>query len=114
MLFAVINSFIHVVMYSYYALSSLGPNVQKYLWWKKYITIMQLWQFVIYAMYGALVFMFQTNYPTIWLCIGIKFAAFVLKLICFFLCRSNTTATILLALLWFLRKSISVTKKSPY
>lgn len=98
-LFAVINSFIHVVMYSYYALSALGPNVQKYLWWKKYITIMQLWQFVIYAMYGALVFMFQTNYPILWLYIGITFAPFVLKLICFFLCRSNATATIFLALL---------------
>jgi hypothetical protein len=98
-MFAIVNSFIHVVMYSYYALSALGPNVQKYLWWKKYITIMQLWQFVIYAMYGALVFMFQTNYPIVWLYIGIAFTAFVLKLICFFLCRSNTTATIFLALL---------------
>ena len=39
---ALVNSFIHVVMYSYYALSSLGPHMQKYLWWKKYITKLQL------------------------------------------------------------------------
>ena len=39
---ALINSIVHVVMYSYYALSCLGPSVQKYLWWKKHITHLQL------------------------------------------------------------------------
>lgn len=29
-------------MYSYYGLSAMGPNVSKYLWWKKYMTIIQL------------------------------------------------------------------------
>jgi len=39
---AMVNSFIHVLMYSYYALSALGPRIEKYLWWKKYLTILQL------------------------------------------------------------------------
>ncbi|KOB75281.1 Elongation of very long chain fatty acids protein [Operophtera brumata] len=39
--FATINSLVHVVMYAYYALS-VYPSLTKYLWWKKYITIMQL------------------------------------------------------------------------
>ena len=39
---ALINSIVHVVMYSYNALSCLGPRVQKYLWWKKHITHLQL------------------------------------------------------------------------
>ena len=39
---ALINSSIHVIMYTYYALSSLGPRVQKYLWWKRHITRLQL------------------------------------------------------------------------
>ncbi|XP_055312665.1 elongation of very long chain fatty acids protein 4-like [Sitodiplosis mosellana] len=42
---AMTNSFIHVLMYSYYGLSTFGPNVTKYLWWKKYLTIIQLIQF---------------------------------------------------------------------
>ncbi|XP_054263298.1 elongation of very long chain fatty acids protein 4-like isoform X1 [Macrosteles quadrilineatus] len=42
----VLNSFVHVVMYTYYFLAGLGPEVQKYLWWKKYITKLQLTQFV--------------------------------------------------------------------
>ena len=37
-----LNSFIHFVMYIYYAMSALGPRYQKYLWWKKYMTSMQI------------------------------------------------------------------------
>lgn len=54
-------------MYSYYALAALGPSVQKYLWWKKYITQLQLWQFVLYGIYGFTFFFFQKNYPIFWL-----------------------------------------------
>jgi hypothetical protein len=41
-LLGLINSFVHIIMYSYYLLSALGPTVQKYLWWKKYITTLQM------------------------------------------------------------------------
>lgn len=41
-LLGLINSFIHVIMYMYYLLSAMGPQMQKYLWWKKYLTIMQI------------------------------------------------------------------------
>lgn len=36
-----LNSFIHVLMYSYYGLSVI-PSMRKYLWWKKYLTQAQL------------------------------------------------------------------------
>ena len=36
------NSWIHIIMYFYYAMSVLGPKYQKYLWWKKYLTKMQM------------------------------------------------------------------------
>uniref|UniRef100_A0A8D2MK30 Elongation of very long chain fatty acids protein n=1 Tax=Zonotrichia albicollis TaxID=44394 RepID=A0A8D2MK30_ZONAL len=39
---AMINSMVHVVMYFYYGLSAAGPAFQKYLWWKKHITAIQL------------------------------------------------------------------------
>ena len=39
---AMINSFVHVLMYTYYGLAALGPRVHKYLWWKKYLTRVQL------------------------------------------------------------------------
>ncbi|XP_068630459.1 very long chain fatty acid elongase 7-like [Battus philenor] len=50
---ALLNSAVHVVMYSYYLLSGLGPRFQKYLWWKKYVTTMQLVQFVLMLSYCA-------------------------------------------------------------
>lgn len=39
---ALLNTAVHVVMYSYYGLCALGPAYQKYLWWKKYLTSLQL------------------------------------------------------------------------
>ena len=36
------NCCVHVLMYSYYALSSLGGRIRKYLWWKKYLTAIQV------------------------------------------------------------------------
>lgn len=37
-----VNTFVHIVMYSYYGLAAIGPHMQKYLWWKRYLTSMQL------------------------------------------------------------------------
>lgn len=44
---AFLNTAVHVVMYSYYGLCALGPAYQQYLWWKKYLTSLQLVQFLI-------------------------------------------------------------------
>ncbi|KAI5713314.1 hypothetical protein M8J75_015367 [Diaphorina citri] len=49
----IVNSFVHVVMYSYYFLAALGPHMQKHLWWKKYITRLQLIQFAIILSYAV-------------------------------------------------------------
>jgi hypothetical protein len=37
-----VNSFVHVVMYSYYLLTSVWPEYRNNLWWKKYITQLQM------------------------------------------------------------------------
>ncbi|XP_059146317.1 elongation of very long chain fatty acids protein 4-like [Physella acuta] len=50
--YGVVNSFIHVVMYTYYALAAFGPEMTKYLWWKKYLTRLQISQFMIFITYG--------------------------------------------------------------
>jgi hypothetical protein len=39
---ALLNSFIHFMMYIYYGVAGLGPQYQKFLWWKKYMTSMQI------------------------------------------------------------------------
>jgi len=50
-----INFFVHVVMYLYYFLSAFGPGMQPYLWWKKYLTALQLVQFVFVFMHSLIV-----------------------------------------------------------
>jgi elongation of very long chain fatty acids protein 7 len=37
-----INNLVHVVMYFYYMMTAMGPQYQKYLWWKKHLTTIQL------------------------------------------------------------------------
>lgn len=37
-----INSIIHIVMYSYYLLTAFSPKHKNNVWWKKYITQMQI------------------------------------------------------------------------
>ena len=37
-----LNCFVHTIMYTYYMLSAFGEGVRKYLWWKKYVTVLQM------------------------------------------------------------------------
>ncbi|XP_052067035.1 elongation of very long chain fatty acids protein 4-like isoform X2 [Mytilus californianus] len=79
---AMINSFIHVVMYGYYGLSALGPHMQKYLWWKRYLTMMQLIQFVVGITHAAQSLFMQCEFP-MWMQWALVFYAFTI--LCLFL-----------------------------
>ena len=52
-----INSFVHTIMYSYYALTSIGKNSTKLLRWKKYITQLQLIQFIAIIVHSLFIFL---------------------------------------------------------
>lgn len=61
---SLLNSFIHLMMYTYYFLAALGPKYQKYLWWKKYMTKMQIIQFMLVTIHSVqLLYMKDCNYP---------------------------------------------------
>jgi elongation of very long chain fatty acids protein 4 len=47
---AAMNSIVHVVMYTYYLLRTVAPNGN--YWWKRYITQMQIIQFVLFVGQG--------------------------------------------------------------
>ncbi|RXG67443.1 Elongation of very long chain fatty acids protein [Armadillidium vulgare] len=51
-----LNSGVHSVMYTYYLLSAFGPALRPYLWWKKYLTTIQLAQFVAIFLHAAQLF----------------------------------------------------------
>jgi len=44
--FGLLNTFVHIVMYFYYMMSAMGPEYQKYLWWKQHLTTLQMVQFI--------------------------------------------------------------------
>src|SRR5690606_27029350 len=62
-MFPLLNTAVHVIMYSYYLMAAMGPQYQKYLFWKKWITTIQLTQFVIFMVHGALVLIVQEDMP---------------------------------------------------
>ncbi|XP_067842524.1 elongation of very long chain fatty acids protein 7a [Heptranchias perlo] len=71
---ALVNCVVHIIMYTYYGLSALGQTYHKYLWWKKYMTTIQLIQFIMITVHiGQFFFMknCQYQYPVflyiIWL-----------------------------------------------
>ncbi|NXJ52423.1 ELOV4 protein, partial [Spizaetus tyrannus] len=77
-----LNSFVHIFMYGYYALASLGPQMHPYLWWKRYLTIMQLCQFVAIAAHSSYNLFTECPFPD-----GFNAAVFlyILSLIALFL-----------------------------
>lgn len=71
-LLGVINSFVHVVMYSYYFLTSYKPELKNSLWWKKHITQIQLLQFAILVIHFVNpIFFFECGHPKFLAAIGV-------------------------------------------
>lgn len=67
--FGLLNTFVHIVMYSYYFLAAFGPKVQPYLWWKKYLTSLQMIQFLFVMIHAFQLLFIECNYPKafVWL-----------------------------------------------
>jgi elongation of very long chain fatty acids protein 7 len=61
--FVLLNSFVHIIMYSYYFLSAWGPHLQKYLWWKKYLTSLQILQFLSVTVHSLLSLLTDCDVP---------------------------------------------------
>lgn len=57
----IINSGIHVVMYTYYALSVILPR--RYMWWGRYLTQCQMLQFVVITYASTMALFSSSNYP---------------------------------------------------
>jgi len=69
--FPFLNSGVHTVMYLYYGLSALGPHVQPFLWWKKYITSLQLLQFTLAIAHGLRALFQDCEFPRSFLFINL-------------------------------------------
>jgi len=61
--FAMLNSFVHIVMYFYYMVAAMGPKYQKFIWWKKYLTTFQMVQFVAIFTHQFQLLFRECDYP---------------------------------------------------
>lgn len=61
--FALLNTFVHIIMYFYYMVAAMGPEYQKYIWWKKYLTSLQMVQFVAIFVHQFQLLFTECNYP---------------------------------------------------
>ncbi|XP_034945960.1 elongation of very long chain fatty acids protein 7 isoform X2 [Chelonus insularis] len=59
----VINSFVHIIMYTYYLLAAVFPDYQQYFWWKRYITTLQMGQFCLAFLHSFQLLFYDCAYP---------------------------------------------------
>jgi len=88
-----VNSLVHAIMYTYYTLSTFGPKVRPYLWWKKYLTQMQILQ-----IFGAVIHLFYIGIvptckvPRLLFVFAVLQGLFILTLFCLFYLNSYVKA----------------------
>ncbi|ENN70418.1 elongation of very long chain fatty acids protein AAEL008004 [Dendroctonus ponderosae] len=86
-----LNTFVHIILYGYYFLSSCGPEVQKYLGWKKYITRLQLVQFILVFIHSCQILFVDCGFPKWTLIITLPNATFFYFLFSDFYKNNYTT-----------------------
>ncbi|XP_028162549.1 elongation of very long chain fatty acids protein 7-like isoform X2 [Ostrinia furnacalis] len=59
----IVNNLVHIIMYAYYMLAAMGPQYQKYLWWKKHLTTLQLVQFFMVLFHSISALVYDCGYP---------------------------------------------------
>ncbi|XP_034478802.1 elongation of very long chain fatty acids protein F-like isoform X1 [Drosophila innubila] len=75
---ALANTFVHVVMYFYYMISAIYTGLKRSLWWKKYITKIQIIQFVIVILHSVYILVFN---PKCEFHVGLHFLLITLSLV---------------------------------
>ncbi|KAG9511395.1 Fatty acyl-CoA reductase 1 [Fragariocoptes setiger] len=81
-LFAYVNSLVHIIMYTYYYFSTF-TSLQPYLWWKKYLTQLQMLQFAIVilcSVWGLWAFGDCQHYPKLTLYLNLTTASIFMAL----------------------------------
>uniref|UniRef100_A0A1L8DYD7 Elongation of very long chain fatty acids protein n=1 Tax=Nyssomyia neivai TaxID=330878 RepID=A0A1L8DYD7_9DIPT len=61
--FGLLNTFVHIVMYTYYLFAAMGTQYHRFLWWKKYLTTLQMIQFVAIMVHAFQLLFIDCNYP---------------------------------------------------
>lgn len=92
-MFPIVNGLVHTIMYTYYILSTF-ESVKPYLWWKKYVTKMQLLQFIVLGFHFALAALTpDCRYPRVLSLSGLAIACMFFTLFIAFYRETYTAPT---------------------
>src|SRR5690606_36806807 len=83
-----VNMCVHMIMYSYYFMAALGPHMQKYLWWKKYLTSLQITQFIVCIVHALIPLVVDCGFPPQFILFGLPQGIFILYLFVKFYLKS--------------------------
>ncbi|XP_061587237.1 ELOVL fatty acid elongase 8a [Cololabis saira] len=83
-LIGLINSFVHIIMYLYYGMAALGPGMTKYLWWKRYLTSLQLLQFFTVTIHTSYNLISDCNFPDSMNAVVLAYSLSLIALFCNF------------------------------
>ncbi|CAH2075390.1 unnamed protein product, partial [Iphiclides podalirius] len=61
--FGLLNTFVHIIMYTYYMLAAMGPQMRRFLWWKRYLTTLQMVQFIGIMVHAFQLLFIDCDYP---------------------------------------------------
>jgi peptidoglycan biosynthesis protein MviN/MurJ (putative lipid II flippase) len=87
-----INSIVHVIMYFYYLIAALGPKYKKYLGWKKHLTRLQIFQFILVIVYFASILIRQCHlHNNVTVMLGINTVTFLYLFIKYYQNAYNKT-----------------------
>ncbi|KAK8777501.1 hypothetical protein V5799_029156 [Amblyomma americanum] len=85
-----VNTIVHVCSYTYYFLAALGPAFRKWLWWKRYLTLVQIAQFVLYFVHAVCLLFAKGNYVPLFVWLEFGQAALFFSLFVMFYVNSYT------------------------
>lgn len=90
-MFPIVNGMVHTIMYTYYTLSTFN-SIKPYLWWKKYVTTIQLLQFIILGVHFSIAALTPNcAYPRILSLTGLTIAGMFFTLFATFYRETYTT-----------------------
>lgn len=91
-MFPIVNGIVHSIMYTYYILSTF-QSLKPYLWWKRYVTTIQLIQFIILGLHFSVAALTPScQYPRILSLSGLIIASMFFTLFIAFYRETYTEA----------------------
>jgi len=66
--FVLLSSFVHVWMHLYYMIDAMGPQYERFIWWKKYLPELQIVQFMAIVMHSFQLCFRECDFPIAFVC----------------------------------------------